>query len=108
MKIAINSRGQKLQSAVDQHFPRVSQFILYDMETDSCEIVSCEQRLNALQGAGTEAAEAISRHGGQVLITGCCGPEAMKTLAAAGIEIVLGAGGLTVSQALEKHKSGKL
>jgi predicted Fe-Mo cluster-binding NifX family protein len=108
MKIAISSREQELQSAVDPHFAQASQFILYDMETESCEIVTNEQRLNALQGAGTEAAEAISRHGGQVLITGYCGPEAMKTLAAAGIEIVLGADGLTVSQALEKYKSGKL
>jgi predicted Fe-Mo cluster-binding NifX family protein len=108
MKIAISSRGQELQSAVDPHFGRAAQFILYDMETDSCEIVSNEQRLNVLQGAGTEAAEMISHHGGQVLITGYCGPEALEKLAAAGIQIILGADGLTVSQALEKYKSGQL
>jgi DNA-binding NtrC family response regulator len=40
------------------------------------------------------------------LITGHCGPKAFETLKAAGIEIVSGDEGCTVSQALEKYKSG--
>jgi predicted Fe-Mo cluster-binding NifX family protein len=108
MKIAISSQGEKLDSAVDLRFSRAAQFILYDIETDSCEIVPNEQMLNAVQGAEIKAAETISRHGGQVLITGYCGPETLEMLAAAGIEIILGAEGLTVSQVLEKYKSGQL
>jgi predicted Fe-Mo cluster-binding NifX family protein len=64
--------------------------------------------LNAAQGAGIKSAEAISRLGANVLITGHCGPKAFETLSAAGIEIVLGAEGFTVSQALEKYKAGDL
>ena len=108
VKITINSQEEKPDSAVDPHFDQPPQLALYDMETDSCEIISNEQGLNAAQDAGIKAALAISRHGGQVLITGYCGPDALEALAAAGIEIILGAEGGTVSQALEKRRSGRL
>ena len=108
MKITISSQGKDLNSSVDPRFGRASQFILYDTETASYEVVSNAQSLNAAQGAGIKAAEAISRLGAQVLITGHCGPKAFETLSAAGIKIVLGAEGCTVSQALEKYKAGQL
>ena len=108
MKITISSQGDKLDSAVDPRFGRAAQFILYDTETSSYEVISNAQSLDAAQGAGIKAAETISRHGAQVLITGHCGPKAFDTLKAAGIDIVLGAEGCTISQALEKYKSGQL
>jgi predicted Fe-Mo cluster-binding NifX family protein len=93
-------RSQKeLDSAVDPGFGQAAQLILYDTATDSCEIIPNSQGLNATQ---------LSRHGGHALITNYFGPEAFETLAAAGMEIILGGEGLTVSQALEKHKSGWL
>jgi predicted Fe-Mo cluster-binding NifX family protein len=108
MKITVSSQGKELDSSVDPRFGRAAQFILYDTETASYEVVSNAQSLNAAQGAGIKAAEAISSLGAQVLITGHCGPKAFETLSAAGIEIVLGAEGCTVSQALEKYKAGQL
>jgi predicted Fe-Mo cluster-binding NifX family protein len=108
VKIIISSQGLKLDSAVDPRFGRAAQFILYDTETASYEAISNAQSLDAAQGAGIKAAETISRLGAQVLITGHCGPKAFETLKAAGIEVVIGAEGCTVSQALEKYKSGQL
>jgi predicted Fe-Mo cluster-binding NifX family protein len=108
MKITISSQGKTLESAVDPRFGRAAQFIIYDTETAQYEVVSNSQGLNAAQGAGIKAAEAISRQGAQVLITGHCGPKAFETLAAAGIKIFLGAEGITVSQALNKFNSGQL
>jgi predicted Fe-Mo cluster-binding NifX family protein len=108
MKITISSQGENLDSTVDPRFGRAAQFILYDTETASFEVVSNEQGLNAAQGAGIKSAEVISRLGANVLITGHCGPKAFETLSAAGIEIVLGAEGFTCSQALEKYKAGEL
>ena len=108
MKITISSQGTTLDSAVDPRFGRAAQFIIYDTETAQYEVISNSQGLNAAQGAGIKAAEAISRRGAQVLITGHCGPKAFETLAAAGIKIYLGAGGITVSQALDKFDSGQL
>ncbi|RXL85634.1 dinitrogenase iron-molybdenum cofactor biosynthesis protein, partial [Citrobacter sp. AAK_AS5] len=54
------------------------------------------------------AAETISRLGAQVLITGHCGPKAFQTLEAAAIDVIPGAEGCTIAQALEKYKSGQL
>lgn len=108
MKITISSQGDQLDSAVDPRFGRAAQFILYDTETTSYEVISNAQSLDAAQGAGIRAAETISRLGAQVLITGHCGPKAFDTLKAAGIDVVLGAEGCTISQALEKYKSGQL
>lgn len=108
MKIIISSQGEKLDSQVDPRFGRAAQFILYDTETTSYEVISNAQSLDAAQGAGIKAAETISRLGAQVLITGHCGPKAFETLKAAGIEISIGAEGCTVSQALDKYKSGQL
>ena len=108
MKISVSSQGEKLDSAVDPRFGRAAQFILYDTQTESYEAISNSQSINTAQGAGIKAAETISRLGTEVLITGHCGPKAFQTLKAAGIEINVGAEGCTVSQALEKYKSGQL
>jgi predicted Fe-Mo cluster-binding NifX family protein len=107
MKISITSQGRDLDSLVDPRFGRAAQFLIYDTEATSFEVVSNSQSLNAMQGAGIKAAEIMSNRGVQVLITGHCGPKAFTTLQAAGIEIINGAEGLTVAQALEKYKSGQ-
>jgi predicted Fe-Mo cluster-binding NifX family protein len=108
VKIIITTQGETLDSLVDPRFGRATRFILYDTETASYEAISNAQGMDAAQGAGIKAAETISRHGAQVLITGHCGPNAFEALKAAGIEIVSGAEGCTVSQALQKYKSGEL
>ncbi len=108
MKISISSQGSKPESAVDPRFGRAAQFIIYDTDTDSYAVVSNSKSLDAEQGAGIRAAETVSKHGARVLITGHCGPKAFSTLKAAGIEVFTGAEGLSVSQAVEKYRSGQL
>lgn len=108
MKITISSQGNTLDSMVDPRFGRAAQFILYDTETKTFEVVSNEQSLNAAQGAGIKAAETLSSLGSGALITGHCGPNAFQTLSAAGIAIYTGADGLTVGQAIEKFQAGQL
>ena len=107
MKISISSQGWDLDSQVDPRFGRAAQFVIYDTEASSFEVVSNSQSLNATQGAGIKAAEIMSTRGVQVLITGHCGPKAFNALKAAGIEVISSAEGLTVAQALEKYKSGQ-
>jgi predicted Fe-Mo cluster-binding NifX family protein len=107
MKISISAQGWDLDSRVDPRFGRAAQFLIYDTEASSFEVVSNSQSLNAMQGAGIKAAEVMSNRGVQVLITGHCGPKAFNALKAAGIEVISSADGLTVAQALEKYKSGQ-
>jgi predicted Fe-Mo cluster-binding NifX family protein len=107
MKIAITSQGNTLDSTVDPRFGRAKWFIIYDTETGEHATVDNIQNINAAQGAGIQAAETISRHDAHCLITGHCGPNAYRTLSAAGIQVITGGTG-TVQNVIDDFKSGKL
>ena len=107
MKVAITAQGKDLESLVDPRFGRCGWLIVADTETGEYRAVSNEQNLNAVQGAGIQAAENAGRQGVEAVITGHCGPKAFRTLNAAGIKVFTGARG-TVAEALESFKSGSL
>ena len=58
-------------------------------------------------GAGIQSAQFIASKGVSAVITGNCGPNAVRTLSAAGINVILGQTG-TVRDAVEKFKRGDL
>ena len=107
MKVAVSSVGDTLDSAVDPRFGRAAQFLLVDTDTGEHQLISNAQNLNAAQGAGIQAAETVSRHGAEYVMTGHCGPKAFRVLNAAGIKVVVGAEG-TVKSALEAFQAGNL
>jgi len=107
MKVAITSTGEDLQSGVDPRFGRARWFVVVDTESDASEALDNEQNLNAMQGAGVQAAQNVSEAGVEAVITGNVGPKAFSVLGAAGIKIYTGATG-TVADALEAFKAGKL
>jgi predicted Fe-Mo cluster-binding NifX family protein len=63
--------------------------------------------LNAVQGAGIQTGQNIANLGVEAVITGNVGPNAFKTLNAAGIEIFL-AEAQTVQEAIDLFKARKL
>lgn len=107
MKIAVTAQGKTLESPVDPRFGRAQYFIVVETESGDFELLDNEQNVNAPQGAGIQAAKTVADTKAEVLITGHCGPKAFRALSAAGIKVVVGADG-TVSEALEKLKSGEL
>ncbi|MFC1601010.1 NifB/NifX family molybdenum-iron cluster-binding protein [Candidatus Sumerlaeota bacterium] len=107
MKIAITSAGTDLASPLDPRFGRAQAFIVYDTESDKFEAVDNSQNLNAVQGAGIQAAENVVRLGVACVITGNCGPKAFRALQSAGIKIMLCVGG-TVQEAIDQFKAGDL
>jgi predicted Fe-Mo cluster-binding NifX family protein len=58
-------------------------------------------------GAGIQSAQFVASRGAKAVITGNCGPNAVRTLSAAGIELFLGQSG-TVKDVIDKYKSGDL
>jgi predicted Fe-Mo cluster-binding NifX family protein len=58
-------------------------------------------------GAGIEAAQLVAKTEVKTVVTGNMGPNAFKTLSAAGIIVYTGADG-TVKEAIEKYKKGEL
>jgi predicted Fe-Mo cluster-binding NifX family protein len=107
MKIIITSEGPGLNSRVDPRFGRAKHFVLFDAGTDAVSSHDNAQNLNAPQGAGIQAAQAVARLGAEAVLTGNVGPKAFVTLQAANIAVYCGATG-TVNEAIEQYKKGQL
>lgn len=107
MIIAITSDGDTTDSQVDPRFGRAKFFLVYNDENGKWESVDNEQNFQAAQGAGIQAATTVANKKCNVLITGHCGPNAFRTLSAAGIDIYLCETG-TVKEILEKFNNGEL
>lgn len=107
MKIAVTSQGKELESPVDPRFGRAAYIIIVDSETSNFEVIDNKENINALKGAGIQAASNISNKGAEVLLTGFCGPNAFKTLQAAGVKVANDASG-TVREAVKAFLDGKL
>ncbi len=106
MKIAITATGNTLDSQVDPRFGRAAYFVVVDTETMSAEAIE-NQSVAAGGGAGVSSGKTIVDAGAKAVLTGNCGPNAHRTLAAAGIKVYTGFSG-TVAEAVEQFKSGKL
>jgi predicted Fe-Mo cluster-binding NifX family protein len=106
MKIAVSSQGKDLDSLIDPRFGRCAYFLFVETDTMSFEVFD-NQSITSGGGAGIQSAQFISSKGANAVITGNCGPNAVKTLVAAGIEVFLGNTGI-VSEVLQKYTNGTL
>ncbi len=107
MKIAVTSKGTDLDSEVDPRFGRAQYILVVDSESFDYEVLDNKENVNALKGAGIQAASMVSNRGAEVLLTGFCGPKAFRTLEAAKIRVANDAAG-TVRKAVEAYLDGKL
>jgi predicted Fe-Mo cluster-binding NifX family protein len=107
MKIAVTSQGKDLDSQVDPRFGRAAYILIVDSETLNFEVVDNKENINALRGAGIQAASDIHNKGAEILLTGFCGPNAFKTLKAAGVKVANDASG-TVREAVKTFLDGKM
>ena len=107
MIIAVTAQGNDLQGEVDPRFGRAKPFLLVDSETMWFEVVENEQNLSLPQGAGIQAAQVVTDHRAEVVLTGNCGPKAFKTLEAVGIKVVVGVSG-RIEDAVQAYLQGEL
>ena len=106
MKIAVSSTGKNLDSQIDPRFGRCACFLL--AETDDMSFETFDNENMALGGgAGIQSAQFVASKGAKAVLTGNCGPNAVRTLSAAGVELFVGQGG-TVREAIERFKNGEL
>jgi len=92
MRICITSKQKDLDAEVDPRFGRCPYFLFVDPETLEFEAVRNESG-EASGGAGIQAAQTVARAGAEVVITGSVGPNAYRTLEAAGIRVMVDANG---------------
>ena len=95
-----------MDSPMDPRFGRCQYFMIVDSETMEYEAMQ-NPSVGASGGAGIQAAQTVAGKGVGAVVTGNLGPNAVQTLDAAGIEMVIGARG-TVRDCVEQYKSGGL
>ncbi len=107
MKIVFTTSGSGVNAPLDSRFGRAPKFLVYDLCSETFEVVDNEQNLNAAQGAGIQSAETVAKLGAKALVTGHCGPKAFRVLLAAGLK-VFNTDAPTVAEALEQYRAGRL
>ncbi len=107
VKVVVCSSGDTPLAVVDGRFGRCAFFLIWDL--DSGEFERLENTGSALnQGAGTGAAREIIQKGARAVIASHIGPKAFALLRQVGVAIFTGAEGMSVNEAIEKYKAGKL
>lgn len=107
MRVAVSAREATVESQVDQRFGRARYLIVIDTETGNSEVHDNEVNLNAVQGAGIQTAQNVALLNVEAVLTGHLGPNAFRTLSAAGIKAYTGLQG-TVGAVIEEFKAGRL
>lgn len=104
MKVAVTAKGMQVTDPVDPRFGRAAYILIVDTDTMECEALNNADNVNAFKGAGIQAATMVADKGAEVLLTGYCGPNAYKTVSAAGIKVVNDVTG-TVEEAVNAFKN---
>lgn len=107
MKVAVTAKGTNLESEVDPRFGRAAYILIVETETMGYQVLDNSSNVNAFKGAGIQAATMVAEQGAEVLLTGYCGPNAFKTVQAAGMKVVSDVTG-TVAQAVETFLGGRM
>ncbi|MCP4721490.1 MAG: dinitrogenase iron-molybdenum cofactor biosynthesis protein [Desulfobacteraceae bacterium] len=106
MKICISSTGKDMNSQIDPRFGRCTYFLI--IQTDDMNVEVFENEYKSLGGgAGIQSAGFVHSKGVKTVLTGNCGPNAMKVFVESKIQVVTGQAGL-IKDALEKFKNGEL
>jgi len=106
MKVAVSSNGNNLDAQLDPRFGRCAIFLVVNPDDMSFEAFNNESAAQG-GGAGIQAAQFLASQGVEAVITGNCGPNAVQTLSAAGVDLFAGQAG-TVKEVVEKFKKGNL
>lgn len=107
MKIAVTSQGKDINSQVDPRFGRAAYVIIVDSDTNDFQVIDNSANVNAMKGAGIQAASNVVNSGAEVLLTGHCGPNAFKALQAGKVAVSNDASG-TVIDSVKEYLDGKL
>jgi predicted Fe-Mo cluster-binding NifX family protein len=107
-KIAVTAEAPGLDAPMDPRFGRAAGFMVIDPETMEFEYIDNGPSQVMQQGAGIQAAENVARTGAKIVLTGFVGPKAFQALSAVGIKVGQDLENMTVREAIEEYKSGKV
>ena len=104
MKIGVTSTGPTLDDMVAARFGRCPYFLIIDPDTMEFEALP-NPNISQGGGAGIQSAQLMADRDVAAVLTGNCGPNAIKTFGTAGIQVISGVSGL-VRQAVQQYISG--
>lgn len=107
MKVAVTAKGRRLTDEVEPRFGRAPFILIVDTESMEYEALDNSDNVNAFKGAGIQAATMVAEKGAELLMTGYCGPNAFRTVQAAGMKVVNDVDG-TVEEAVQRVQEGKI
>ena len=109
MRIAVSTTSGGLDDKVSEVFGRAVSFTIVDVEDGEIRNVEVVRNDFAVRGggAGIAVSQFLADKGVEVVLTGNVGPNALSVLQSAGIKVYR-AGGLKVSEAIEKFLKGEL
>jgi len=105
-KICVTSEGDNLEAKVDPRFGRCRYFVIVDTDTGKFEAVT-NPNIDSMGGAGVQSGQFIADKKVKAVLTGNVGPNAFRTLEAAGVDVITGISG-TIKEVVEKYKKGGL
>ncbi|MFH1121810.1 MAG: NifB/NifX family molybdenum-iron cluster-binding protein [Bacteroidota bacterium] len=109
MKIAFTSDGTTWDSMIDPRFGRTEYILVFDEQKQVLSISDNSAVKNEAHGAGTATSQKIYELKPDVLITGNGpGETALKALEHLEMKIFINANGLTVKQAYDQYRKGRL
>jgi len=109
MKIAFTAKGKDMDSEMDPRFGRTEYFVFYDEDTSDVTSYDNRDTGNDAHGAGPKTAQKLFELKANILITGNGpGGNAAVVMDKTGITTYVGAGEMTVKEALEAYKKGEL
>ena len=106
MKVAVSAMRGEMAAQVDPRFGRCQYLMIIDTDTMDFEAIK-NPNIMSSGGAGIQTSQLVAEKGVTAVITGHCGPNAFRTLEAAGIAVYTNATG-SVSSSVEALKNGSL
>jgi predicted Fe-Mo cluster-binding NifX family protein len=109
MKIEFTAIGTTWDSLIDPRFGRAAYIVLYNKESQEFSVFDNSAVKNEAHGAGTAMAQKMYELKPDVLITGNGpGGNAAGALKHLNMKIFIDAQGMTLREAFENYKNGKL
>jgi predicted Fe-Mo cluster-binding NifX family protein/DNA-binding PadR family transcriptional regulator len=106
-RVVVSSNGYDLDALISPVFGRCAAYVFVDVDTMEFEAID-NPAANAGGGAGIQAAQLVIEKGAEAALTGNVGPNAFDVFRSANFPVYLVAEHVTVRQAVEQFKNGKL
>jgi predicted Fe-Mo cluster-binding NifX family protein len=102
-RICITSKGTDLSAEVDPKFGRAQYFLIVDPHSMDFEAIE-NPNIEAAHGAGIQTAQLISSKNVRAVLTGNCGPNALRVLQSSGIKVITNVSG-KAEEALSQYRA---